>query len=466
MVIFMENTKERDLFKGSLTKSILLYTLPIMATSLLQLLFNTADLVVVGQFKGPGALAAVGSTSALINLIVNILIGLSVGAAVVVAQAWGAGDRLSLERAVHSAMAIALVGGVIFGAIGFFFGGSMLRLMATDADVIDAATLYIRIYFVGVPAGMIYNFGAAILRAIGNTRTPLLYLTLAGVCNIFLNLLFVAVFGMGVEGVALATALSQLVSALLVVIYLLKSKEAYRLQLKKVRFYKKEVVQTLRIGLPAGLQGALFSISNVIVQSSVNSFKSVAVVAGNTAAMTAEGYVYVVMNSFGNSAMTYVGQTTGAGRHDRIPGIAVRCLSMVTVFGLVTGVVMYLFNRPVLSLFATADADISMEQVFEVGAKRMFMICLPYFLCGLMDVLTGMLRGMGYSTVPMIISVIGVCLVRILWIYTYFAAHHELSVLYFSYPLSWFLTAAVQGTLFVILYRVMKKKQPLSRIPS
>ncbi len=459
----MEHTKERDLFAGSLTKSIFLYTLPIMATSLLQLLFNTADLLVVGNFNGPGALAAVGSTSALINLIVNLLVGLSVGATVVVAQAWGAGDRASLERAVHSAMAISLIGGVLMGLVGFFFGGTFLSWMGTTEEVLADATLYIKIYFVGVPAGMIYNFGAAILRAIGNTRTPLFFLTTAGVVNIIFNVIFVAAFDMGVAGVATATSISQLISAVLVVVYLVKSREPYRLSIRKIRFHRGEVTRTLRIGVPAGLQSALFSISNVIVQSSVNSFKDVAVVAGNTAAMTVEGYVYSVMNSFSNTAMTYIGQTNGAGRNDRIPAVARRCLILVTSFGIAAGLLVYLCRVPLLSMFARAGATegeaVDMVRVLEVGAERMLFICLPYFLCGLMDVLTGMLRGMGYSTVPMIITVAGVCVVRIVWIFTYFKAHHTLGALYFSYPLSWFVTALVQGTLFLVMYRRLRREE-------
>ena len=449
----MEAVRKRDLFDGSLLKNIIFFTLPIIATSMLQLLFNTADLVVVGKFRGPDAVAAVGSTSALINLIVNLLVGLSVGASVTVAQNYGAKDDRAVSRSVHTAIAIALAGGILAGIVGVFFSPTFLRWMKTDPAVIDASSLYMRIYFIGVPASMLYNFGASILRAVGNTKTPLIYLSTAGIINVFLNVFLVAVCGMGVEGVAIATAVSQTVSAILVINYLAKSRESYRLDLRKLAFHKGETLRILKIGVPAGLQSSLFAISNVLIQSSVNSFGKI-VVAGNTAAGTIEGFVYVLMNSFSNAAMTFVGQTVGAKRPDRIPAIATRCLLLVFGAGLIGGVSAYLFRMPLLSLFSSGE-NVDAAQAATYGALRMLFIGLPYFLCGLMDVLTGLLRGMGSSTVPMIITVVGVCVFRVAWIYTVFAAYRELSVLYLSYPVSWILT----GTAQAILYSVISRRQ-------
>lgn len=453
----MESAKKKDLFEGSLFKNILLFTLPIIATGVLQLLFNTADLAVVGWFRGEAAVAAVGSTSSMIHLIVNLLIGLSVGASVVVAQAFGARDHLALEKGVHTALLLAFFGGIVFGTIGFCFSRPILEWMNTDPAVIDSATLYVKIYFVGVPTTMLYNFGAAILRAVGNTRTPLVYLTASGIVNILLNLFFVVVLGMSVEGVALATAISQCVAACLVLLYLYRSRESYRFSPRKLGIDRDAFFRMMRIGIPAGLQGSLFSISNVMIQSSVNSFSSVEIIAGNTAAMTLEGYVYTMMNSFSVAAMTFVGQTVGALRYDRITKVARSCLMLVTGAGLLGGLVCYLFRIPLLSIFLRGEeGDASQSLVY--GSLRIMCICLPYFLCGLMDVLTGLLRGMGSSTLPMIMTVGGVCGLRLLWIFTVFRRYHKLWVLYLSYPISWLFTLLCQLVLFLILYHRLVKK--------
>ncbi len=454
---------KKDLLSGSLTKNIIIYTLPIMATGILQLLFNTADLIVVGHFNGSDALAAVGSTSALINLIVNLLLGLSVGSAVSVAHAFGARDKKALSESVHTAMAMSLVGGIIVGIVGVIFGGNFLELMKTDENVIEAATLYIRIYFIGIPASMVYNFGASILRAVGNTKTPLIFLSISGVVNVALNIVLVWAFSLGVAGVAIATAVSQLISAILVVAYMMRTPEAYRLSLKKLGFRKKQFMKMLAIGLPAGLQGSLFSISNVIIQSSVNSFGNI-VVAGNTAAMTIEGFVYTIMNAFGNAAMTFVGQSMGAEKHELVPKITKRAFICVTVIGLVAGCATYIFRQPLLSVFLSSE-DVNASAAAVYGSQRLLMICVPYFVCGIMDVMTGSLRGMGSSTVPMIITIIGVCGLRVVWIYTIFAARHELSVLYLSYPVSWLITAAAQFILYMIIksrrLSLLDKKTPV-----
>ena len=455
----MEKAMKKDLFQGSLLKNILLFTLPIMATGILQLLFNTADLAVVGIFKGEEAVAAVGSTSSMIHLIVNLLVGLSVGASVIVAQAFGAKDEGALEKSVHTALTVAFFGGILFGLLGFFLARPILEWMDTDPAVIEGATLYVKIYFIGVPTSMLYNFGASILRAVGNTRTPLVYLTVSGVVNVLLNVIFVALFGMSVEGVALATAISQVLAAFLVLRFLYKSSEAYRFSFKKLGLHKATFWRMIRIGVPAGLQGSLFSISNVIIQSSVNSFASVEVIAGNTAAMTLEGYVYTMMNSFSAAAMTFVGQTVGACRYDRIGKVARRSLLAVAVTGILGGAVCYLLKEPLLGIFLSSEEG-NTSQSLTYGSLRLLYICVPYFLCGLMDVLTGLLRGMGASTLPMIITVGGVCGLRLSWIYTVFAAHHELSVLYLSYPISWIVTALCQTALFFfVLYRLKHRRK-------
>ena len=454
----MNNSQRKNLFKGSLTKNILLFALPVMATGMLQMLFNTADLAVVGRFDGNNALAAVGSTTAMIHLVVNLLMGLSVGASVIVAQAYGAKDDKTLSKSVHTSIAVALAGGVLVGLVGFFLGGKILSLMGTDPAVIEDATLYVKIYFIGVPVSMVYNFGASILRAVGNTKTPLIFLGMSGVINVLLNLFLVIVFDMGVAGVAVATVTSQAISAILVLWYLARRKDACRFIPKKIAFHKNELIRMIKIGLPAGLQSSLFAISNVMIQSSVNSFNSVEVVAGNTAAMTIEGFVYILMNSFSNAGMTFIGQTIGAERYDRVNRVARRTLLWVTIGGLTAGLFCYFMSGPLLSVFLEVEAGGDAALAATYGEMRLLFICAPYFVCGVMDVLTGLLRGMGCSTLPMIITVGGVCGFRLLWIYTVFAHYHTPEVLFVSYLISWVITAIAQAILyFVVQARLMKK---------
>lgn len=457
----MVQAKRKDLFQGSLTKNILLFALPVMATGMLQMLFNTADLAVVGHFDGNHALAAVGSTTAMIHLIVNLLMGLSVGASVVVAQAYGARDDDTMSKSVHTAISVSLVAGCMVLLVGFFFGGKILALMGTAPEVLGDATLYVKIYFIGAPVSMIYNFGAAILRAVGNTKTPLIFLSASGVINVLLNLLLVIVFDLGVAGVAVATVTSQAVSAILVMIYLAKRTDACRFCLRKLAFHKKELVRMIAIGLPAGLQSSLFAISNVMIQSSVNSFQSVEIIAGNTAAMSIEGFVYILMNSFSNAGMTFIGQTIGAERYDRVPRVARRTLLWVTIGGLVAGLLCYILRAPLLSVFLKVEEGGNAVLAASYGELRLFYICAPYFICGVMDVLTGLLRGMGYSTLPMLITVGGVCGLRLIWIYTVFAYFHTPEVLFISYLISWVVTAIAQGTLYLIMQRRLLKKNKL-----
>ena len=446
----------KDLSEGPLLKNIILYTIPIILTGILQLLFNAADLVVVGRFSGSDCVAAVGATGALINLLVNLFIGLSVGAGVTVAHGIGSGRSDDVEKTVHTAIPTAIVSGIFLTAVGICGARTFLELMGTDKDVIGLSVSYMKIYFCGITSSMLYNFGSAILRAAGDTKSPLYYLTAAGVINVILNLIFVCLFHMNVAGVALATAISQTVSALLILRTLMKRDDACRLELKKLGFSRRHLVKILRIGFPAGVQGSLFSISNVMIQSSINSFGKIAMT-GNAAAGNIEGFVYTTMNSFHQTALNFTGQNYGAGKYDRIKKIMFICLTLVFTVGLTTGSLVRLFGKPLLSIYITDNPE-----AIKYGLLRMTCICLPYFLCGLMDVTTGLIRGLECSLAPMIITVVGVCGMRILWIYTVFRipAYHTLKSLYLSYAISWSLTFAAELITFFIVYSKIKKHTP------
>lgn len=436
---------EIDMCNGPLFGKILLFSLPLMLSGILQLLFNAADMIVVGRWVGSDALAAVGSTGSLINLLVNVFIGLSVGANVLVARYFGAGQERELSDMVHTAVLISVICGVLLIFVGFFVAPSALLAMGTPKEVLGQSVLYIRIYFAAMPAMMLYNFGAAILRAVGDTRRPLYFLTAAGIINVVLNLIFVIGFSMGVAGVALATAVSQVISAGLVVRCLVRSDSAYRLDLKALRIVPHKLLMMMQIGLPAGLQGAIFSISNVLIQSSVNSFGATAM-AGNSAAGNLEGFVYTAMNTLHQTAVSFVGQNYGAHKYKRIGRIAIICVGIVTAVGLVMGNGVYLAGRLLLHLYSPE------EPVIAYGMKRLFYICCPYFLCGVMDTLVGCLRGMGHSVLPMLVSLTGACLFRIVWIYTIFSQNRSLDTLYISYPISWALTAFVHLGCFLLIY--------------
>ncbi len=438
--------------EGPLIPKIIQFSLPLMLTGILQLLYNAADVIVVGNFAGHTALAAVSSTGALINLLVNVFMGLSVGASVVMAQAYGAGDALRMRRAEHTAMTMALFMGVGVGAAGFLLARPMLEWMASPPDVIDGAALYVRIYFLGMPANMLYNFGAAALRATGDTRRPLFYLTISGLVNVGLNLLLVIVFRMSVAGVAIATVASQVVSAGLVLLCLLRSHGVIRLELKECRIDRKSMAEMIRIGLPAGLQGSLFSVSNVLIQSSVNSFGSL-VVAGNGVAANIEGFVYVAMNAQHQACMTFASQNYGAGKYDRVKKTLWCCLGIVTVVGLSLGLLVYAFGGTLMSLY---NGD---PQVIAYGLVRMGIILPTYFICGLMDVMVGQMRGIGLSVMPMIVSLAGACGLRIVWIMTVFAADPTQEILYLSYPVSWAITFGIHMACYLTASR--KRLGPL-----
>ena len=436
---------EIDMVNGPLLGKIMLFYVPLMLSAILQLLFNAADIMVVGQFAGSNAMGAVGSTSSLINLLVNLFIGLSVGANVMVANFYGARRTEDLSEMVHTAIATAFVSGVILVGVGLMVAGPALRLMKTPEEFLDQAILYMRIYFVGMPFSMVYNFGSAVLRAVGDTRRPLYYLFAAGIINVILNLFFVIVLHMDVAGVASATVISQAVSAILVVRCLILSDGVYRLELSRLRIHRDKLLRMIRIGLPAGVQGTLFSISNVLIQSSVNSFGAVAV-AGNTAASNLEGFVYVAMNSFYQAAISFTGQNYGAGKRDRVLKVTVICETLVILVGLVLGNAVYLGGRVLLRLYSPAD------DVIAYGMRRLAIICVYYCLCGMMDVMVGVLRGMGHSLLPMFVSLTGACLFRIVWILTIFQQIRTLECLYWSYPFSWAITFAFHLLSFLLIF--------------
>ena len=444
----------RDMLQGPLFGSILSYTVPIIFASLLQLLFNAADLVVVGRYRGSLSVGAVGATGAITNLIVTLFIGLSVGAGVSVAHAIGSKDHEMAHRLVHTTLPLAVIGGAVLTIIGVLFSEEFLRMMDTPADILPLSAVYMRIYFCGIIFSMVYNYCAAILRAAGDTRGPLLYLTVAGILNVILNLVFVVVFGMDVEGVSLATVISQGLSAVLAVRALMKRTDACKLQWRKMRLYKSAVAKILKLGLPAGVQGSMFSISNVMIQSSINAFGPV-FTAGNAAAGNIEGFVIATMNAYHQTALNYTGQNAGAGQYKRVLQILWICLGCVAVTGIVVGGAAYLFAPWLLRIYI-----VDSQQAIADGVLRMAFVCLPYFLWGMQDVTTGVLRGLGASLISMLISVAGICVMRVVWIYTVFQIpkYHTTQGLFISYPISWVLTFVLQMLALVYVYRKFKAK--------
>lgn len=456
----MARSHEIDMTNGPLLSKVIQFAIPLALSSMLQLLFNAADVIVVGKFAGSTALAAVGSTGALVNLLVNVFMGVSIGANVMVARARGAGDYKAVHETVHCAMLISVILGAIVAVLGFCVSGFALTLMGSPADVKPLATLYLKIYFLGMPANLVYNFGAAILRAIGDTKRPLYILTVAGVANVLLNLVLVIVFHMGVAGVAIATVFSQVISAVLVVLCLLHADGAYKLYPSDLRIHKDKLIGMIRIGLPAGIQGSLFSISNVIIQSTVNSFGSI-VVAGNAAAANLEGFVYVCMNSLYQSAITFTSQNLGAGKFDRIRHTFRLCTLMVMVVGAILGVGLYLGGPWLLKIYASGTPE-EIEQIIHFGMTRLSYVSFTYMLCGMMDVSCGALRGLGKGMVPMAVSLLGACAFRILWVYTVFAVQPTLPCLYISYPVSWVITWAAHTVCYLLIRRNMERKHQAS----
>ncbi|MBP3727878.1 MAG: MATE family efflux transporter, partial [Pseudobutyrivibrio sp.] len=427
-------------------------TIPIILSGVLQLLFNAADVIVVGRFAGEASLAAVGSTGSLINLMTNLFIGMSVGANVCAAQFYGGGQYKDVKKTVHTSTAFSIICGVVLIFIGLFLARPILEIMGSPEDVIGLAALYVRIYFIAMPAVMLYNFLAAILRAAGDTTHPLIFLTVAGVVNVILNLILVVFFNMGVAGVAIATVTSNYISCGMLVAFFTKQEDALKLEFSKIRIEKKILNRIIRIGLPAGIQGTVFSLSNVVIQSAINSFGT-AVIAGSSAAASIEGFVYVSMNSVSQTCVTFVGQNYGAADEKRVKRVIFECLGIVTVVGLILGNLAYYFASPLLGIYTDSSAAVA------AGTLRLFWVCCPYFLCGIMDTLTGGLRGLGRSTVPMIVSLIGACATRLVWIATYFQLHKTEDVLFFSYPGSWLLTLSVHSICLIIVYHAWVKRK-------
>lgn len=444
---------EIDMCNGPILKKMLVFALPLMLSSILQLLFNAADIVVVGQFAGDESLAAVGSTSSLINLLTNLFIGLSVGSNVLAARYFGAKKEEELRDTVHTAMTLSLIGGAILTVIGVVGAPIILTWMQSPPEVFSLSVIYLRVYFSGITATLIYNFGSSILRAIGDTKRPLYFLTIAGAVNVSLNLIFVIVFHWGVFGVGIATVTSQIISAFLVVRCLLKEQGAIRLELKRLGLQKGKVLQIMQIGLPAGFQGMLFSLSNVVIQSSVNSFGAT-VVAGNAAAANLEGFVYVGMNAFYQAAISFMGQNVGAGKYHRVNKILLSAQVCVITIGFALSMLVRLFAEPLLSLYTDSPV------VVQAGTVRLGIICASYFLCGMMDVMVGALRGLGYSVAPMIVSLLGACAFRLLWIATVFQMErfHTIETVYTSYPISWLLTFLAHLVTFLIVRNRLKKR--------
>ena len=454
----MAKTVNMNMTQGPLLGKIIRFSVPLMLSGMLQLLYNAADVVVVGRFAGSAALAAVGSTGALVNLLVNLFMGVSVGCNVLVARYYGAGDQDSVSETVHCAVGASVIIGLMASVVGLVFSTPMLQMMGSPEDVLPLASLYLKIYFCGMPFNIAYNFGAAVLRAVGDTKRPLYILTLAGLANVVLNLITVIFFHMGVAGVAIATVASQVISAVLVIRALALREDCCHLNIKEVRIYKDKLIGMIKVGLPAGIQGSLFSLSNVIIQSSVNSFGSV-VVAGNAAAANIEGFVYIAMNAIYQACITFVSQNLGAQQPKRIMRVMTICLVVVSGVGLVLGNLVYVFGHSLLGIYASNEEGMR-EAIIAVGLTRMKYVGRPYFICGLMEIGCGGMRGLGRSWVPTTVSLVGACGIRLMWIFTIFRQMGTLDSLYVSYPISWGVTFAAHMLCFFIVFRGIKKQLP------
>ena len=444
----MEKNKfEIDMCNGPIMSKLISFSVPLILSGMLQLMFNAVDIIVVGQFSGSTSLAAVGSTTALINVFVNLFMGISLGANVVSARCYAMGRREEMSKTVHTAITIALVSGIIMAVIGVIFAKGALLLMGTPENVINLSTLYMRIYFLGMPFFMLYNYGAAILRAVGDTKRPLIFLVISGCINAGINMLLVIVFDMGVAGVAIGTVISQFVSCALVINCLYRTKSSYQLRFSKLKIEKDYMIQIFQVGVPAGIQSTVINFSNALLQSSVNSFGSVAM-AGYTAANNVLGFLYVSVNSITQACMSFTSQNYAVGKHKRMDRVLIDCIVLSISVALILGGGAYLFGTYILNIY-TSDAD-----VIKCGLEILSITTVPYFFCGIMDLFPGALRGMGYSTIPMILSIIGTVGIRILWIFVFFPMHRSLYFLFISYPGSWIATIVMQ----VICYMLVRKK--------
>ena len=437
-----------DMCSGPIVSRLLLFTGPLALSSVLQLLFNAADIIVVGKYAGDNSLGAVGSVVPLVNLMISTFIGISIGCNVLASRYYGSRNDEMMSKTVHTSVAVSLVSGILLAIVGFSFSTRILTWMNSPDETLPLASLYLRIYFLGMPASMLYNFGSALHRAVGDTKRPMIYMTAAGVVNVILNLFFVIVLRMDVAGVATATVISQIISAGLVIRSLMRESGALKFTIEKLSIDYDTMIRIIKIGFPAGLQGMLFSISNVIIQSSVNGFGAT-VVAGNSAAQNIEGFVYVSMNSFYQACISFISANVGARRFDRINKIVVRAQGCVIATGMILGGSAYLFGNELLSIYTNS------QPVIEAGLIRMMYICLPYCLCGMMDVMVGGLRGLGYAILPMIVSLIGGCGLRLVWIFTFFRMprFHETKYLYLTYPVSWAVTFLAHVVCYIIVRR-------------
>lgn len=442
-----------DMCSGSIPKKMILFAVPLMLSGLLQLLFNAADIIVVGNFAGDESLAAVGATSTLINLMTNLFIGMSVGANVLSANYFAANQDKELSKTVHTAMTVSIISGLLLTVLGIVFAPSVLKLMQAPQEVLELAVIYLRTYFCGMTAVMVYNFGSAILRAIGDTQRSLYFLFAAGIVNIVLNLVFVIVFHWGVFGVGLATVISQVISATLVFICLLKEKSAIKVDVKKLRIDSHKLLRILQIGLPAGIQGMLFSLANVVIQSSVNTFGTT-VIAGNSASSNVEGFAFTSMNAFHQAAVSFTSQNAGARKLERINKILYTALGYVFTVGVIFCVIYLVFDRQLISLYTDSDA------VVDAGVRRLTIIACSYMVCGMMDVVVGSLRGLGYSFMPMIVSLVGICALRLVWIATVFKIpeYHTIETIYYTYPISWVITLCAHLICYIFVKKKVNKK--------
>ena len=449
---------EIDMTSGSVLKKMLLFSFPLMGSSILQLLFNAADIIVIGRFAGDNSLAAVGATASLINLLVNLFVGLAIGANVLTARYYGAKRDADISQTVHTSIALSIVCGAGLAVIGILISNPILAMMGTPDEILPLSTIYMQIYFAGMPAMMIYNFGSAVLRAKGDTARPLMYLALAGVLNVGLNMFFVISLKMDVEGVAAATSISQCLSAFLVLRCLSREPDAFKLERKLLRIHGHKLKIILQIGLPAGFQGVLFALSNVIIQSSINSYGKY-VMAGSAASSNLENFTYFAMNAFYQAAISFTSQNVGAGKYERVKKILICAVSCAAVTGITIGNLTYLFGTPLLGIYSKSAL------VVQEGLKRMMYICIPYFLCGVMDAMTGMIRGLGYAILPMIVSLLGACVLRIIWILTVcqLPAFHHVEFVYASYPVTWVITTTVHTICYVVITKKIKKSIELQQ---
>ena len=470
MIKLRSKSHELDMCSGSIFPKLIIFVIPLVLAGFLQLFFNAADMVVVGKFGSENSLAAVGATNSLVNLLVNVFMGLSVGANAVVARRYGANDVKGIHDAVHTSVFLGVFSGVIVMILGILFATPLLRLMATPGDVIELSALYLRIYFVGAPFSMFYNFGSAILRAVGDTRRPLYFLSVAGVVNVVLNLIFVIVFRLDVAGVAIATVASQIVSAVFVFIALIKHTGYIRLFPKEIRVHKREFLQIIQIGIPAGIQSSMFSIANMVVQSSINYLGTV-VMGACTAASSIEGFVYIGMNCFYQAVLSFVSQNFGKQDFERIKKIIFQSLLLVTACGISLGIIVMIFHEPLLKMYMPEGGNADM---ITYGLQRLKIVAVLYFLCGIMEVLVGALRGMGQSLIPMISSIIGVCGGRLLWILIVFDRFKDtagvivfgvhlapLQILMFAWPVAWIATGILHASVLIYTY-----KKNINRIKS